>query len=141
MAVAYLLDPVVDRLERLRIGRGVGTFLVLLGFFALATGLLLLLIPLLSTQVERLVSALPGYVDLARNRLAPLLEHLNEDMDRQAVLEKVTGMTGDLVRWAGGVLGRLISGGVARSEEHTSELLTNAPIVCRLLLEKKNKTI
>src|SRR3546814_12583608 len=66
MAVAYLLDPVVDRLERLRIGRGVGTFLVLLGFFALATGLLLLLIPLLSTQVERLFSALPGYVDRAR---------------------------------------------------------------------------
>src|SRR3546814_9749400 len=31
-------------------------------------------------------------------------------------------------------------GGEARSEEHTSELpVTNAHIVCRLLLEKKNK--
>src|SRR3546814_14625892 len=70
MAVAYLLDPVVDRPERLRTGRGVATFLVQLGFFALATGLLLLLIPLLSTQVERLGSALPGFGHLAPHRLA-----------------------------------------------------------------------
>src|SRR3546814_4345679 len=31
-------------------------------------------------------------------------------------------------------------GGVVRSEEHTSELVTNAHIVCRLLLEKKKDT-
>src|SRR5205823_7385948 len=30
--------------------------------------------------------------------------------------------------------------GVARSEEHTSELQSLAYLVCRLLLEKKNKT-
>src|SRR5256886_1363329 len=33
-----------------------------------------------------------------------------------------------------------ISGGVARSEEHTSELQSQSNLVCRLLLEKKNHT-
>src|SRR2546423_5728440 len=33
------------------------------------------------------------------------------------------------------------AGGAVRSEEHTSELQSLAYLVCRLLLEKKNKTI
>src|SRR5438552_13908148 len=38
---------------------------------------------------------------------------------------------------AGGIFGLL--GGYLRSEEHTSELQSPDHIVCRLLLEKKNK--
>src|SRR5256885_12025398 len=33
-----------------------------------------------------------------------------------------------------------IQGGIARSEEHTSELQSPCNLVCRLLLEKKNTT-
>src|SRR2546427_7123608 len=33
------------------------------------------------------------------------------------------------------------TGGSARSEEHTSELQSQSNLVCRLLLEKKKKTI
>src|SRR5438034_8953069 len=35
---------------------------------------------------------------------------------------------------------RSSGGGVARSEEHTSELQSHSDLVCRLLLEKKKKT-
>src|SRR3546814_5209649 len=34
-----------------------------------------------------------------------------------------------------------VVGAVLRSEEHTSELVTNAHLVCRLLLEKKKNTM
>src|SRR3712207_8835741 len=34
--------------------------------------------------------------------------------------------------------GARVAGGVARSEEHTSELQSRQYLVCRLLLEKKN---
>src|SRR5260221_8474974 len=34
---------------------------------------------------------------------------------------------------------RLAAGQVKRSEEHTSELQSHSDLVCRLLLEKKNK--
>src|SRR5690606_41587506 len=36
---------------------------------------------------------------------------------------------------------RLFGGGVERSEEHTSELQSRENLVCRLLLEKKNKLL
>ncbi|MEQ8396856.1 AI-2E family transporter [Thalassobaculum sp.] len=139
MAVAYLLDPVVDRLERIRVPRGLATFVVLLGFFALAIGLLLLLIPLLQSQFEKLASTLPGYVDMIRTRLAPLLAHVNEGLDRQAALEKVTGMTGDLVSWAGGVISRLISGGFAIA--NLLSLLLITPIVSFYLLRDWDRIV
>src|SRR5260221_7569692 len=34
---------------------------------------------------------------------------------------------------------RLLPAGAVRSEEHTSELQSHSDLVCRLLLEKKNK--
>src|SRR5438034_11744481 len=40
---------------------------------------------------------------------------------------------------ASGVFGCLALGVVERSEEHTSELQSHSDLVCRLLLEKKNR--
>src|SRR5207247_11326170 len=41
-----------------------------------------------------------------------------------------SGLRGDYYSWAG------VSGGIGRSEEHTSELQSRVDLVCRLLLEK-----
>lgn len=139
MAVAYLLDPVVDRLERIRIGRGLATFLVLFGFFAVAIGMLLLLIPLLQTQVEKLATALPGYVEMARNRLGPLLERFNEGLDPREAIDKVSGMTGDVVRWVGGLAGQVISGGFAIA--NLLSLLLITPIVSFYLLRDWDRMV
>ena len=139
MAVAYLLDPVVDRLERLRIGRGLATFLVLFGFFAVALGLVLLLIPLLTTQIEKLANVLPGYLQIVRDRLGPLLEHFNEGIDRQAALEKISGMTGELARWIGGLVRRIISGGFAVA--NVLSLLLITPIVSFYLLRDWDRMV
>lgn len=139
MAVAYLLDPIVDRLERVKIGRGLATFAVLLGFFAVAVGLLLLLIPLLQTQIERLAIALPGYIDMVKGALGPMLEHLDTGLDRQAALQKITGMTGDLVSWIGGVLKQLISGGFAIA--NIISLLLITPIVSFYLLRDWDRMV
>src|SRR5690349_22548076 len=38
-----------------------------------------------------------------------------------------------------GLIGTSIFSGIARSEEHTSELQSRRDLVCRLLLEKKKK--
>lgn len=139
MAVAYLLDPVVDRLERIGVGRGLATFAVLLGFFAIASGLVLLLIPLLQTQVEKLASVLPGYMEMARNRLGPLLEHLYEGLDRQEALKRLTGMTGDLAGWIGSLVSRLISGGFAIA--NILSLLLITPIVSFYLLRDWDRMV
>src|SRR5256885_8119832 len=51
-----------------------------------------------------------------------------------------------LLLWAGAMLlrqahGLCLAPGAARSEEHTSELQSPCNLVCRLLLEKKKKTV
>src|SRR2546430_13426227 len=43
--------------------------------------------------------------------------------------------------WRNPAGGRVPFGGERRSEEHTSELQSQANLVCRLLLEKKNTTV
>src|SRR3712207_8438747 len=50
-----------------------------------------------------------------------------------------SGYTSERTRWWRQVVSRLsaLGAGVARSEEHTSELQSRQYLVCRLLLEKK----
>lgn len=71
--IAYLGDPVVERLQRWRMSR---TFAVSLVFVLLALALLLLLlvlIPLIERQIAYLVAHAPIYLDWIRDRAAPWL--------------------------------------------------------------------
>ncbi len=55
--IAYLLDPLVDRLEEHGFSRTGGTIVVFAVFFVAALGLLLIVVPPLVEQVVALVSA------------------------------------------------------------------------------------
>jgi len=71
--LAYLGDPLVDRLEARKISRTVGVIIVfvLLSLAVIATALFLL--PLLEQQIRALVHKVPGYLDWAQNNLWPQL--------------------------------------------------------------------
>ena len=58
-AIAYLLDPIVDRLERLGTGRVLGTILILMAAFFVLFLIFLLLIPLVIDQFRLLAAAAP----------------------------------------------------------------------------------
>jgi len=61
MALAYLLDPLANRLERLGASRTVAA-LAILGFFVLAFVLLLLIVaPVMASQLNSFLNNLPGY--------------------------------------------------------------------------------
>jgi len=62
MALAYFLDPVADRLEAWGASRLIATVLILLSFIILFTLVLIILVPLLSTQLSGLIERMPGYV-------------------------------------------------------------------------------
>ena len=61
-ALAYILDPVTDRLELLKISRTFAVLFLMVGVFSLVTGVGLLIFPLLKLQAEHLVSNLPSYI-------------------------------------------------------------------------------
>lgn len=139
MAVAYLLDPLVDRLERIKIRRGLATLIVLLGFFALTVALVLLLFPLIQAQVLRLGEVLPGYIDAARRYLEPMIETVLAGIDEGAVLDKLPGVAGDAVAWIGRLLGRLLSGGAAIA--NIVSILVITPIVSFYLLRDWDRIV
>jgi predicted PurR-regulated permease PerM len=73
MAVAYMLDPVVDRLER-RTGRTAGTFLVLTLFFVFLFGALFLIVPVIGQQAAGLGRVLPRVMRQIENMVTPALQ-------------------------------------------------------------------
>jgi predicted PurR-regulated permease PerM len=72
--LAYIGDPLVDRLERMRLSRTLAVVLVFclltLAVFALA----LVVVPLLAEQVGVLVRRLPDYLDRIQTNILPWIE-------------------------------------------------------------------
>lgn len=77
-ALAYLGDPLVDRLERLRFGRfrlprTAAVSVVFLGIFLLLALALVVLVPQLEAQISALLKKMPGYIDWLRANVMPWL--------------------------------------------------------------------
>ena len=64
---AYLFDPVVDWLQRLKLRRGAAVGIVFFGLTVLLVLMLLALIPYLQRQVATLIGALPAWIAWLQN--------------------------------------------------------------------------
>ena len=62
-ALAYFLDPLADRLERLGLGRAAATVTISLAVLLIFVLAFLLVVPLLFEQIQALKEAIPGLVD------------------------------------------------------------------------------
>ena len=92
-AIAYLLDPIVDRLERLGTGRVLGTILIIMAAFFVLFFIFLLLIPLAIDQFRLLAAAAPDLVTsvqaLVLNQIAsisPESEALNSTVSNLSTM-------------------------------------------------------
>src|SRR5262249_27075268 len=66
-AFAYLFDPLVDRLERLRLSRGLATSIVFVALLLLLILITLQVVPYLQRQVTTLVGKLPQLIEWLQN--------------------------------------------------------------------------
>jgi len=71
---AYLGDPLVDRLERLRMSRGLAAAIVFLVMLLIVALALMLLVPLIQRQIARFIAALPAYAAWFAHDAVPWLE-------------------------------------------------------------------
>jgi predicted PurR-regulated permease PerM len=62
MTIAYFLDPVADRLERLGLSRLMATIVILVAFVIVFALALMILIPVLINQFNDFAQRLPGYI-------------------------------------------------------------------------------
>jgi predicted PurR-regulated permease PerM len=134
-AIAFFLDPVVDRLERIRMSRVLATLVVLATFLLVIVLFLLLLAPLLQAQVTQLVSRFPIYLAAGRAQLDHLFELLQDRLapeDMQKLRDAAGAKITDVLGGAGQVLTGVLSGGVAVA--NLLSLIFITPIVSFFLL-------
>jgi len=72
--LAYVFDPLVDRLCAWQLPRTLGVLVVMVGAALLGMALLLIMLPLLQQEMTLLVQRLPQWLDAARVHLLPTLQ-------------------------------------------------------------------
>lgn len=135
MAVAYFLDPVADRLQRLGLGRTTATVVLTAAFFLIVLLLVVLLVPVLASQVTDFISRLPGYIETFRERVLPDLQNLAQRFDLPAgmdVKSAIGAHAGEALTLLKGLFTRLLGGGQAVLS--VVSLLVVTPVVAFYLL-------
>ena len=76
MVVAYFLDPPTDKLEACGLSRSLSAGIVVVSFFILIVLAVLLLVPVLQSQILGFSDRLPGYLASLRETTLPLITDL-----------------------------------------------------------------
>jgi len=144
MAVAYFLDPVVVRLQRLGLSRTWATTTVTILAALLGIGLAMAILPPLFSEVQSLIVGAPQYFVQAAGRLQPLIEPLREKLGLPSL--SLEDLQTYATQWAGQALSVVgsLAGGLARRSAALINLLALVfltPVVTFYLLRDWEKVI
>lgn len=135
IALAYLLDPLVARVERLGLGRAVAALALICLFYAVVIALLVVLTPMLAEEIALFIAKLPDYL----TQLQALATDPRRPWMRQIILEGLSEArqsTGELTtlgaHMSANLLRKLWSDGQALASIFS--LLVVSPIVTFYLL-------
>ena len=141
--LAYLLDPMGDFLERRGFARWVAAGLITLVATAVVISALLLLVPLLQSQIVDFAGRLPNYIEILREKAVALLAAAQSQVSPEemaSIREKLGGAAGpNALAWIGNLLTRVWGGGVALL--NLLSLLVITPIVMFYLLRDWDEII
>jgi predicted PurR-regulated permease PerM len=135
MILAYAVDPIADRFERLgmsRLGATLTIFVLLVVVVALG---LILVVPILANQIADFIEDMPSYVEKLHTLFTSFLENgvtgfLGIDMPK--VSSYLGGVSSQGASWLATVLSSLWSGG--RAVLNIASLLVVTPVVAFYLL-------
>jgi len=116
LAIAYFLDPVADRLEKIGLSRLWATIIILMVFVVALVLFIIILAPVLAQQLAGFAARVPDY-------LTALQKFFSEAGDGKLVQwlgiqggevpKPLEDLAGKLATWLGGLAGSILSGGVA----------------------------
>ncbi len=134
--LAYLLDPLARRMERLGLSRLAASLLILIVFIVCLISALLVVVPILAKQLFALVDRVPEYIArlqaFAAEKSGPLLERFGGGQP----LPDVQKSLGDALKQAGGWAAALLSSLWSQSQAVIAvlSLLVITPIVAFYVL-------
>ena len=142
MAIAYLLDPVCDRLERMGASRTVATSIVTAVFAVVVILLLLLIVPLAVQQLIDFLASLPDYIARTHDRLLPYYQRLQQRLDlpdSAELTQLARARFGTALSWLGTALQGLVDQG--RALASLLSLIFITPVVTFYLLRDWDRLV
>jgi len=137
IAIAYLLNPLVNGLTKMKMPRLMAVLLILLSFFIFVIVSVIFAAPPLAREAASLAESIPGYIDDLVDFINPYLVMAQDKFggDYADNLKNfLQNNAGKLVQLTGGVAGGLASGGQAVVGFFTTLLLT--PLVAFFMMQE-----
>ncbi|MBI2739951.1 MAG: AI-2E family transporter [Rhodospirillales bacterium] len=118
MVVAYFLDPVVARLQRMGMSRTWATTSVTILAVLITVGVAMAIVPPLFSQLQSLIISFPDYTVKLAARITPLIDPIRErlslpPLSLHELQAELTQRAGQVLAVAGTVAGKLAQGGLA----------------------------
>lgn len=116
MAVAYLLDPLADRLEGWGVPRWLASLLIVGTFIVGFVAVLVVLMPTIVDQVTRFIAAVPDLVHTLTSEADRLMRRLRGSLtatQAKQMNQALSGYAGQLASWLANLAGEVVSGGAA----------------------------
>lgn len=139
MGVAYLCDPLADRLERMGLNRTLATTVITFLAFTVFMVALVVIVPLVIEQTAALLKQLPDYTARAADILRGVVYDIQQVAEKQGMQVSDAEKQDAIRRYAqqaigffGNILGDLVRGGVAFL--NFVSLIIIAPVVSFYLL-------
>jgi predicted PurR-regulated permease PerM len=135
ITLAYVLNPAVNYVQRSRISRGWASLIVLLAVLALIIGVILMMTPLIITQVGGLVGRLPAYVTQLQEVVQSIDPQLNEWLGHERAVQleaTLAQFLGSGVEFVGNLTAQVAQSGL--TVINTIAVLFLAPVVAFYLL-------
>jgi len=135
IVVAYLLESIIVRLERLKMPRVLAVGMVFLIFVALMFILLVWLVPKLTSQVTQLAQALPAYISTGLDILRTLPDKYPSLIKPEQVQSVISNVTTEMTTVGQSILGKTVSS--VFSAFSIAVFLVIMPILVFFLLKDK----
>ena len=114
--LAYILHPIVEKLVSAKLGRGVATGIVVVGFCLFVVAVFLILVPVLQAQVVDFIRQIPKFSASVWNKINGLLDYAKDKISPEQLVElsdAVRGSVMNVLTAVGASFSHLLSSGVA----------------------------
>lgn len=116
IVIAYLLNPLVEKLEAIKVNRKLGSAFLLLIFFMFFGLILALSVPSLVREVSELATQFPNWLSSLKEKASPLLQELEPytgEITTETLKDTMNNLSGRIAAVALAIVSQIASGGMA----------------------------
>lgn len=107
--IAYLLDPIIDRLENAKIPRPLGILILIIFLAVLSAVFLISLFPLLYSEMQYLIDSMPKVVSSLADMAQNLAHRLNIDISLEGLKTQLAPKAGAIAKELAGAATGILS--------------------------------